>query len=149
MRLLMLFIGLLSACRVLADPAPNWILPDAEDQSLTFYDDARNHASILLFPSVNCRARCVEALTLWVNAADGLQAKVYWLSSGRQPVAAPAQATQLYNARFVARQYGATEEARVVLVNAALQKVWSGPAQTEPEAVLAIWQTPWLAGADQ
>lgn len=149
MRLLYLIIGLLVIQPLWAEPAPNWILPDANDRSLTFYDDAHNRAAVLLFPSANCRASCLQSLTLWVNAADARQAKVYWLSSTRLPVAAPPPATQLYNARVVARQYGALQEARVVLVDAAQQKVWSGPAQSEPEAVLSVWQTQWLAGASQ
>ncbi|AFU99392.1 hypothetical protein [Simiduia agarivorans] len=149
MRLFFLFIALSGAARLWADPAPNWILPDANDRSLTFYDDAHNRAAVLLFPGAHCRASCEQALGLWVEAANAQHAKVYWLSSSRQPAAAPAPATQLYNARVVARQYGALQEARVVLVNAAREKVWSGPAQSEPDAVLAVWQSQWLAGTSQ
>lgn len=141
---LLLIASVLLASVSLAETAPNWILPDANDKSVSFYEDAQNHPVLLIFPSPGCNQTCVNNLTHWAQTAAELQIKTYWLSRGRSPALAPEGTIQLYNARPVARKYGAINSSRVVLVNGEQKMVWSGPAQSEPTSVLAVWQSLWL-----
>ena len=130
-----------------AEPAPNWLLPDADQRTVAFYDHADGRPAMLVFESGRCDSHCTEQLSAWVRAAPQPAVAVYWLHMGRTAKSVHEQALQLFSAFSVARQYGAAREARVVLISRTREKVWSGPAHSEPDEILRQWQAAWLAGA--
>ncbi|BFM10033.1 hypothetical protein R50072_01860 [Simiduia litorea] len=131
-----LFFGPLNAAAQELRNAPDWLLVEQSGQTISFYKDSQDQASLLFFWTPACDQSCNAEVAQLYQQAQQLQVKMYLLKTTpiwRQPPLGelPDELQQLNNALSVSRHYGVNTQSKVILVNQHKQIVLGKPVKPD------------------